>query len=93
MTHPKILEAQVIGAYDKVYGEEVCAAIQLRDGEKITKDELREYCKGKIAKFKIPRYVEFIDEFPKTTSGKIQKFKLKEQLTSKGVIPTNPQCS
>lgn len=91
MTHPKILEVQVIGAYDEVYGEVVCAGVQLRDGEKITKDELREYCKGKIAHFKIPHYIEFVDQFPKTGSGKIQKFRLREQLESKGAIPITPK--
>ncbi|XP_025268566.1 acyl-CoA synthetase family member 2, mitochondrial-like [Camponotus floridanus] len=88
MTHPKIIEAQVIGAYDEVYGEEVCACIQLSDNAKMTKNELIDYCKGKIAHFKIPRYVHFVDDYPKTTSGKIQKFRLKEQLENSGVIPT-----
>lgn len=86
-SHPKVSEAQVIGAYDEIYGEEVCAGIRLRDGEKMTKDEMRDYCRGKIAHFKIPRYIEFVDEYPKTASGKIQKFRLREQFESKGVIP------
>ncbi|EFN64035.1 Acyl-CoA synthetase family member 2, mitochondrial [Camponotus floridanus] len=88
MTHPKIIEAQVIGAYDEVYGEEVCACIQLSDNAKMTQNEVIDYCKGKIAHFKIPRYVHFVDDYPKTTSGKIQKFRLKEQLENSGVIPT-----
>nr|XP_012221922.1 PREDICTED: acyl-CoA synthetase family member 2, mitochondrial [Linepithema humile]XP_012221923.1 PREDICTED: acyl-CoA synthetase family member 2, mitochondrial [Linepithema humile]XP_012221924.1 PREDICTED: acyl-CoA synthetase family member 2, mitochondrial [Linepithema humile]XP_012221925.1 PREDICTED: acyl-CoA synthetase family member 2, mitochondrial [Linepithema humile] len=88
MIHPKILEAQVFGAYDEVYGEEICACILLRDGTSMTKQELKDYCKGKIAHFKIPRYIEFVKEYPKTTSGKIQKFRLKEQMESRGVIPT-----
>lgn len=87
MTHPKIAQAQVIGAYDEVYGEEICACIQLSDNKELTKNELIDYCKNKIAHFKIPRYVHFIDEYPKTTSGKIQKFRLKEQLENSGVIP------
>jgi len=90
MTHPKVVQAQVIGAYDEVYGEEICACIQLRDDATMTKNELLDYCKGKIAHFKIPRYVEFIDEYPKTTTGKIQKFRLKEQLENSGVIPERP---
>ncbi|KAL6268500.1 hypothetical protein P5V15_001632 [Pogonomyrmex californicus] len=93
MTHPKIMQAQVIGAYDELYGEEVCACIQLRDGEKMTKNELTDYCRGKIAHFKIPRYIEFIDEYPKTTTGKVQKFRLKEQLEASGVIPARPSHS
>lgn len=93
MTHPKISEAQVIGAYDKVYGEEVCACILLRDGANMTKQELIDYCRGKIAHFKIPRYVEFVNGYPKTTSGKIQKFALKQQMESSGVIPAAPTQS
>lgn len=93
MTHPKVMMAQVIGAYDKVYGEEVCACIQLRDGATMTKNELTDYCKGKIAHFKIPRYVVFVDEYPKTTTGKIQKFRLTEQLENSGVIPERTKHS
>lgn len=91
MTHPKILEVHVIGAYDEVFGEEICACIQLREGEKMTVNELRDYCKDKIAHFKIPRYVEFVNEYPKTTSGKIQKFRLKEQMENRGLIPVKPR--
>ncbi|KAL0113184.1 hypothetical protein PUN28_012402 [Cardiocondyla obscurior] len=91
MTHPKVMQAQVIGAYDEAYGEEVCACIQLRDGVTMTKNELTDYCKNKIAHFKIPRYVTFVNEYPKTTTGKIQKFLLKEQLEKTGVIPERPK--
>ncbi|CAK9820967.1 Medium-chain acyl-CoA ligase ACSF2, mitochondrial [Anthophora plagiata] len=89
MTHPSVLEAQVIGAYDKVYGEEVCACVRLRDGRRLSKEELREYCKGRMAPFKIPRYVEIVDEYPKTASGKIQKYLLKKKMEEEGVIPSN----
>lgn len=85
------MQAQIIGAYDEVYGEEVCACVQLRDGETMTKKELTDYCRGKIAHFKIPRYVEFVNEYPKTTSGKIQKFQLRQQLENSGVIPERPE--
>ncbi|KOC63524.1 Acyl-CoA synthetase family member 2, mitochondrial, partial [Habropoda laboriosa] len=88
MTHPSVLEAQVIGAYDKVYGEEVCACVRLRNGASLTKEELREYCKKRMAPFKIPRYVEFVDEYPKTASGKVQKYRLRKELEQKGVIPS-----
>ncbi|XP_018374347.1 PREDICTED: acyl-CoA synthetase family member 2, mitochondrial [Trachymyrmex cornetzi] len=91
--HPKVMQVQVIGAYDKVYGEEVCACIQLRDGAKMTKEELIDYCKGKIAHFKIPRYVQFVNEYPKTNTGKIQKFRLKEQMEQSSVIPKTPKLS
>ncbi|KZC09788.1 Acyl-CoA synthetase family member 2, mitochondrial, partial [Dufourea novaeangliae] len=90
MTHPLVLEAQVIGAYDKVYGEEICACVRLRERARLTADELRDYCRGKIAYFKIPRYVEFVEDYPKTVSGKVQKFRLKEEMERKGVIPSAP---
>ncbi|XP_036327904.1 medium-chain acyl-CoA ligase ACSF2, mitochondrial-like [Rhagoletis pomonella] len=76
-THVDIIEAQVIGIPDKRMGEEICAYLRLRSGAKeLTVDEVKNFCKGKIAHFKVPRYVRFVDEYPKTTSGKIQKFEL-----------------
>ncbi|MBS4189622.1 AMP-binding protein [Bacillus sp. FJAT-49705] len=78
-THPSILDVQVIGVPDAVYGEEVVAWIILKEGVQITSDEIREYCKGKISRHKVPRYIEFIDSYPMTASGKIQKFKLRNQ--------------
>lgn len=77
--HPKVLDVQVVGIPDSVYGEEVMAWIILKDGETATADEIKEYCKGKISKHKIPRYIEFTESYPMTASGKIQKFKLREQ--------------
>lgn len=78
-THPKVLDVQVVGVPDMKYGEEVMAWIIPREGENVTKDEIREYCKGKISHHKIPRYIEFTKSYPMTASGKIQKFKLREQ--------------
>jgi fatty-acyl-CoA synthase len=78
-THPKIRDVQVIGVPSVKYGEEVMAWIQVKDGETLTPEEVRAYCEGKIARFKIPRYIEFCESFPMTASGKIQKFKLREQ--------------
>lgn len=78
-THPKILDVQVIGVPDQKFGEELMAWIRVKEGESLTSEEIRNYCTGKIAKFKIPRYYEFCAEFPMTASGKIQKYKLKEQ--------------
>lgn len=78
-THPKILDVQIVGVPDKKYGEEVIAFIRLKKGESLTLDELREYCEGRIAHYKIPRYMNIIDTYPMTASGKIQKFKLREQ--------------
>jgi fatty-acyl-CoA synthase len=77
-THPKISDVQVIGVPDLKYGEEVCAWVRLIDGEHATEDELREYCRGQMASFKIPRYIRFVTEFPTTVTGKIQKFRMRE---------------
>lgn len=77
-THPKVLDVQVVGVPDPKFGEEVMAWVQLKEDETATADEIKEYCKGKISRFKIPRYIEFCDSFPMTASGKIQKFKLRE---------------
>lgn len=76
--HPKILDVQVVGVPDEKYGEEVMAWIILKDGETATADDIREFCRGKISRHKIPRYIEFTDSYPMTASGKIQKFKLRE---------------
>ncbi|GMX61119.1 AMP-binding protein [Paenibacillus elgii] len=77
-THPKVLEVQVIGVPDEKFGEQLMAWIRLKEGESITEEEIRDYCIDKISKFKIPRYIQFCDQFPMTASGKIQKFKLRE---------------
>ena len=75
-THPKISEVQVFGVPDPKMGEEVCAWIQLRKGETATEEEIRDYCKGQISHFKIPRYVRFVDEYPMTVTGKIRKIEM-----------------
>ncbi|MFZ6691075.1 AMP-binding protein [Undibacterium sp. SXout20W] len=78
--HPKIQDVQVIGVPDQKYGEELCALIILRPGEQVTEQELRDFCKGQIAHYKIPRYLRFVNEFPMTITGKIQKFKMREMM-------------
>lgn len=78
-THPKILDVQVVGVPDRFFGEEVAAWMILRDGETATEEEIREFCAGKISRHKIPKYLFFTKEYPMTASGKIQKFKLREQ--------------
>ena len=78
-THPKVESVQVVGVPDARLGEELCAWIKLRAGEEATADEVRAFCKGKLAHFKIPRYVDFVEEFPLTVTGKVQKFKIREQ--------------
>ncbi|WP_096201511.1 AMP-binding protein [Bacillus sp. FJAT-45350] len=80
--HPKVLDVQVVGVPDEKFGEEVSAWIVLKEGESATADEIRNYCKGKIARYKIPRYISVVEEYPMTASGKIQKFKLREQAIS-----------
>jgi fatty-acyl-CoA synthase len=77
-THPKIEDVQVVGVPDARFGEELCAWVKLRPGAELTVDELREYCTGKIAHYKIPRYLRVTDEFPMTVTGKVQKFKMRE---------------
>ena len=81
--HPKVQDVQVIGVPDQKYGEEICAWIKLRDGQSATAEEIREFCKGQIAHYKIPRYIEFVPEFPMTITGKIQKFVMREQTIGK----------
>jgi fatty-acyl-CoA synthase len=82
-SHPKIQDVQVIGVPDPRYGEEICAWIKLKGGQSATPEEIREFCKGQIAHYKIPRYIEFVPEFPMTITGKIQKFVMREQTIRK----------
>jgi fatty-acyl-CoA synthase len=77
--HPKVRDVQVIGVPDEKYGEEIMAWIILREGEAATTEEIRDFCRGQIAHYKIPRYVRFVDGFPMTVTGKVQKFAMREQ--------------
>jgi fatty-acyl-CoA synthase len=77
-THEKVTDVHVIGVPDRKYGEEVCAWIRLRDGAAATEEEFRDFCRGQIATFKIPRYIRFTGEFPMTVTGKVQKFRMRE---------------
>ncbi|MCW3479269.1 AMP-binding protein [Neisseriaceae bacterium JH1-16] len=76
--HPKIQDVQVIGVPDERYGEELCAWIRLRDGETADEAEIRAFCQGQIAHYKIPRYILFVDAFPMTITGKIQKYLMRQ---------------
>ena len=77
--HPKIIDVQVIGVPDEKYGEELMTWIKVRDGEALTAEEVKDFCRGKIAHYKVPRYVKFVDDFPMTVTGKIQKFIMREE--------------
>ncbi len=77
-THPDVLDVQVVGLPDERFGEEVCAWVRLRPGASLTEDGLKEFCRGKVAHYKVPRYVVFVDEYPTTVTGKVQKYRLRE---------------
>jgi fatty-acyl-CoA synthase len=77
-TFPKIADVQVVGVPDMKYGEEVMAWVKLKEGQAATPEEIRDFCRGKIAHYKVPRYVKLVAEFPMTVTGKIQKYKMRE---------------
>ena len=79
-THPAIMEAQAFGVSDERMGEELCVWIKLNDGHILQEDDVRQFCKGKISHFKIPKYISFVTEFPTTVTGKIQKFVMKDTM-------------
>jgi fatty-acyl-CoA synthase len=78
--HPKVADVQVVGLPDKRYGEELCAWIRLQPGAQADEAEIRAFCTGQIAHQKIPRYIRFVDEFPMTVTGKVQKFLIREKM-------------
>jgi fatty-acyl-CoA synthase len=78
--HPKVQDVQCVGVPDPKYGEELCACIVLRPGAQADADEIREFCRGQIAHYKIPRYIKFVECFPMTVTGKIQKYLLRQQI-------------
>jgi fatty-acyl-CoA synthase len=78
--HPKILDVQVFGVADAKYGEELCAWIKLRDGESLTAHDVRAFCVNQIAHQKIPRHVRFVETFPMTVTGKMQKFLMRRAM-------------
>ena len=78
--HPKIVDVQVFGVPDPKYGEEICAWIKLRDDATMTQDEVRAFCRDRIAHYKVPRHVRFVQEFPMTVTGKMQKYLMREAM-------------
>jgi fatty-acyl-CoA synthase len=79
-THPSIEQAAVVGLPDRKYGEELCAWVKLKAGAALTTDELRDFCRRTLAHYKVPRYVKFVESYPQTVTGKIQKFKIREAM-------------
>ena len=79
--HPKVQDVQVVGLPDQRYGEELCAWIVVKPGETATDDEIRDFCRGQIAHYKVPKYIRFVAGFPMTVTGKIQKFKIRDEMT------------
>jgi fatty-acyl-CoA synthase len=77
-THPAVEQAAVVGVPDQKYGEELCAWIKLKSGHQATVEEIRNFCRAKLAHYKVPKYVKFVDSFPQTVTGKIQKFKIRD---------------
>lgn len=74
-----ILDVQVVGVPSRKYGEEVGAFVTLREGVTMEPEDVKDFCRGKIARYKIPKYVSFVEAYPMTASGKIQKYKLREE--------------
>ena len=72
--------SDLIGVPDERFGEEVCAWVQLKDGATLSEEAIRAFCKKNIAYFKVPRYIRLVDDFPMTVTGKIQKFKMREEM-------------
>ncbi len=88
-THPKIEDAQIVGLPDERFGEELCAWIKLRSGHEALEDEIREFCRGQIAHYKIPRYIRFVEAFPMTVTGKIQKFEIRQAMIAELGLTVN----
>jgi fatty-acyl-CoA synthase len=88
--HPKVAEVQVVGVPDPRMGEELCAWVRLKPGMTAEEEEIREFCRGQIAHYKIPRYIRFVDGFPMTVTGKVQKFIMRETMVKELGLAVQP---
>ncbi|MDQ2836866.1 MAG: AMP-binding protein [Actinomycetota bacterium] len=88
-SHPDIEDVQVVGVPDEKYGEQLLAAVRLRAGSSLSAEEIQQYCKGKLAHYKVPHYVRFVEEYPMTVTGKIQKFKIRDEAIRELGLPTS----
>jgi fatty-acyl-CoA synthase len=82
-THPKVRDVQVIGVPDKQYGEEIMACIILKEGETMTVEEMKQYILDHMARHKVPRYIDFVEQFPMNAAGKILKYKMREEAAAR----------
>ncbi len=87
-THPDVSDVQVYGVPDEKYGEQIAAAIIPKSGTSLTEEDVKEFCRENIAHFKVPEYVDFVEEYPMTASGKIQKYKLREAAVARHDLAT-----
>jgi len=81
-THPQVLDVQCVGVPDRKFGEELCACVVLRPDAQVSEEDIRHFCQGRIAHYKVPRYVRFVNAFPMTITGKVRKIELREQMTA-----------
>ena len=79
-THDDIEAVEVFGVPDEKFGEELCAWIKVREGRSLSEQDIRDFCAGRISHFKVPRYIRFVDEFPMTVTGKVQKFQMRDEM-------------
>jgi fatty-acyl-CoA synthase len=80
--HPSVRDVQVFGVPDDRMGEVVCAWIQIKDGAEVTAEDIRDFCKTRIARFKVPQHIRFVSDYPMTVTGKVQKFEMRNRMVA-----------